>query len=413
MYKFRRLRALLQTLSVTTKSRRQPLLRWLWVGLGYAVAIGVALAEIFKTSHDWPVTWHDVLLRDEVARSFVLSAFVAFVSGCYMLMWLLSSGRLATRQMLPLPALAPALRQAARDCDTRVVSTAQPERPAQEYASDAALAATSVVVATPQLLTSSGWLAIGVFSAGMVPLAMVAMFLQSIVSTGFAPQPGLVGGASVVYTMLRLAGVFAPLVVIAFVYAGRYWVGWRAKVRGAHVTVSAQGLTIRDYATRWRRRYVAWRDVVSFVCFTYKDGYTHPRTVYLLDGGSQTFLWETPPDMRYDPAARRQRIAGQQAESARLVALVAAATRLPLLDISSVISAVAKIEPNPYTASEEPDPRDIELLEFVEGVSSPKTLKSLAPPLIRAEQWRRGLLSGLVGIAFVVGSVLFFGWLGQ
>ena len=60
--KFRRLRALLQALSVTAPSQRKVYLRWLWVLLGYAAVICVALAEIFKTSHDWPITWRDVAM---------------------------------------------------------------------------------------------------------------------------------------------------------------------------------------------------------------------------------------------------------------------------------------------------------------------------------------------------------------
>ena len=67
-----------------------------------------------------------------------------------------------------------------------------------------------------------------------------------------------------------------------------------------------------------------------------------PRTVYLLDAGHQTFLWETPPTMRYEKPALRLRIARQQAQSTQLLALTSAATRLPLLNISSIVGALAR-----------------------------------------------------------------------
>ncbi|HEY7976113.1 MAG TPA: hypothetical protein VID72_12270 [Ktedonobacterales bacterium] len=413
MYKFRRLRALIQMLSVTTMTRRRVFLRWLWVVLGYAVAISVALADIFRTSHDWPITWHDMLLLDKAARSFLLASFIAFVSGYYMLTWMLFSSRLATKQMLPSPDMAHALRKAAQNRDARIVTVVQLEQSPSGDASDSALAPTSVHVASPQLLTRSVWLAIAVCAAGLIPLTFIIFLFWSITWAFASQTPDPAGGATFIYTMLRFAGMFAPLLVIAFVNTRRYWIGWRTRVRAADVTISALGLTIRDCATLWRRRFIAWDDAVSFVCFTYKDGYAHPRTVYLLDSGVQTLLWEMPPDMRYDPPARRKLIADQQAQSARLVALIATATKLPLLDITGVIGALAKVEPNPYTTSEAPDSRDVELLEFVEGVSSPKALNTLSPPPTRTEQWHRLLLSGLVGFAFIAGSVLFFGGLGQ
>lgn len=92
--------------------------------------------------------------------------------------------------------------------------------------------------------------------------------------------------------------------------------------------------------------------------------------MYLLDAGDQTFLWESPPDMRYEAPARRARLAEQQASAARLLAWVNEATGLPLLNISGVVSVLAKIEPDPHSTSEEPDPRDTALLDFIEGGAS-------------------------------------------
>lgn len=81
MYSFKQLRALLLALSVTRPSRRQIVFRWLWVILGYVVAISFALAQVFTTSHDWPISWNDIARRDLVARSFLLSSYVALVTG--------------------------------------------------------------------------------------------------------------------------------------------------------------------------------------------------------------------------------------------------------------------------------------------------------------------------------------------
>ncbi len=348
-------------------------MRWALRILGPAVSICFALALIFRTSRDWPITWHDVAARDEIARSFLLSSFMWLAFGLYMVTALSFVLRGASARMLPPPAIGPALRKAMRARDPRVVTVEQIERPVQESAAEGAsvLPVSMLTVAAPELLTRPFVLALAVFATGMLALAFTSLLLWFGLSMLNEPSDvaDVGSGAEIVYTFLWLAGTFAPLALLALVSAWRFWIRWRARVRGADVAISAEGLTIRDQATLWRRRLVPWCDVTSLAQFTYNDIALRAHAVYLLDAGDQTFLWESPPDMRYAAPARRARIAKQQASAARLLARVSEVTGLPLLNISGVVSAVAKIEPDPYSMSDEPDPGDTALLDFIEGVT--------------------------------------------
>ncbi len=391
MYKFARLRALLWSLSVTPASRSKALMRWALKVLGPAVSICFALALVFKTSHDWPITWHDIAARDEVARSFLLSSFVWLMYGLYFVTALSFGSRGASARLLPPPAIGPALRNALRDRDSRVGKVEQIEPPMQESAAEGVTVPpiSTLTVPAPELLTRPLALAFAVFAAGMLALAFASFFLWMGLSMLNAPSDMADGGigAEFIYTSLRFVGIFAPLALWALVSAWRFWIRWLAKVWGAEVAIIAEGLTIRDQATLWRRRFIAWRDVTSLARFTYNDSYVRPRSVYLLDAGDQTFLWESPPDMRYATPARRARIAEQQASAAQLLARVSEATGLPLLNISGVVSSVAKIDPDPYSTRDEPDPRDTALLDFIEGVTSGHSVDVASP---RPQQFRRG-----------------------
>ena len=407
MYKFKRLRALLTSLSATRPSEQQQFLQWLRVVLGYAVYVGAALAVLFRTPHDWPITWQDVIVHDEIARSFLLSCYLAFVSGYSMLYVVLAGVRLSSKRMLPLPDLAPALLKATRERDPRIVRVAQEERPQPGGADEAsALSNTTLKVASPEVLAGSLWMTLGLFAVGLIPLAFPVIILWSVVaawSSLATPEPN--AQAAGIYFIVRVTGIIAPLVVMGFLAVQRSWTLWRTRVHGAVVEIGAEGMAVRDYQTHWRRRFILWSDVVSLLRFTYTDAYIRPCTVYLLDTGSQTFLWESPADMRYVSQKRLARIAERQAQARRLLTAIEMATSLPLLDITSVISAVTKIDPDPYSTSEEPDAKDVELLEYVEGVTSPKALKSVAPPPTTAERWRRGLLSALACLVLVAAMI--------
>lgn len=378
MYKFARLRALLWSLAVRAPSRRKTLARWAFMSLGGgAVTVCFTLALIFRTPHDWPVAWSDIATGDEQARSFLLSSFVSLMSGLYFVSALTFGYRASTARLLPLPAVAPALRAALRARDPRIVRVEQIERPAHEHGSEGASAppVSTLTVPSPEPLTRPLWLALAMFAAAMLALAFTAYFLWAGLWVGLSMFDGPSGGdsapgASRVFTMLRFAGMVAPLALVALGSAWRLWIGWRARVRGALVELNAEGLAIQDQMTGWRRRFILWGDVVSLARFTYNDVYVRARTVYLLDAGDQTFLWESPPDARYATAGRRARIAASQARAAELLARVSEATGQPLLDITSVVGAVTKIEPQPHATCNEPDARDVALLEFIEGGAS-------------------------------------------
>ncbi len=385
MYKFARLRALLWSLSVTPTPRSKALIRWAVRIFGFALTICFALALLFRTSHDWPITWQDISMRDEVARSFLLSCFVWLTSGItIMTAILLGIGGGASR-IKPPPAIASALRKAMRDRDSRIAAAEQIEAPASESTTNAANPSLTsrVRVATPELMTRPLALALVVFAAGMLAVAFVGSTLWfGAMMLGEPPDTSdSISGAEMIYSLLREVGMFAPLALWALHSAWRLWVQWLAGVRGATVTLSADGLTVRDQATLWRRRFIPWRSVVSLARFTYNDAYVRPRIVYLLDAGDQTFLWESPPDMRYEAPARRARIAVRQASAAHLLERVRGATELPLLNISGIVSAVAKIEPDPHSRSSEPDPRDTALLDFIQSAASGRRIEAATAPL--------------------------------
>lgn len=364
-------------------------MRAVWTILGFGVSICFALALVFSTSHNWPITWQDVAARDEVARSFLLSGFVSLMSGLFAVSVVTYTATRASARMLPPPSIALALRKAVSARDPRVVSIEQVEHPAQGSAAEEANALTTSTfwVAAPELLTRPLALAVVVFAAGLIPLAITSNFLAFGIS-GLSDPPNPYGGpspAEQLSILLLFVGIFAPLALWALVSAWRFWIRWRAKVRGAEVAASAEGLTIRDQETLWRKRLIPWSEVVSLARFTYNDIYVQARTVYLLDAGNQTFLWESPPDMRYAASARRAQIAEQQANAARLLAHIAAVTGLPLLNISGVVSAVAKVDPDPYSTSDEPDPGDAAILDFLDGATStkPSQIATAAPTKTR------------------------------
>jgi hypothetical protein len=152
---------------------------------------------------------------------------------------------------------------------------------------------------------------------------------------------------------------------VILVTAWRYFIRWLAEVRGAEVTPSAEGLIVRDQMTLWRPRFIPWNAVVSLARFTYTNPEVRAGTIYLLDAGDQTFLWESPPEIRYESSARLARDVTQQMNAAQLQTLVTQASGQPLLNISGVMSAVIKLSINPNSGA--PTPKDAELFDFIEG----------------------------------------------
>ncbi len=320
MYKYRRLRALLRTLVAMPPTRLQVIRGWLVVVLGYAAAALFALSLIVHSSHDWPVTWHDVFTFDLVARAYLLGACAAFVSGCAFLLWIILLGRGASARMLPPPGLGLALRRAIRIHEPWV-APADPATPTAPQVDNSA--ATRLTVATSYLLTRPLWLAIVTLAGGalaLLPVVFFASFAFSMAGPPADPAYAMPDAVTGSYQLLWIAGIFAPLVVIAAAFAWRYWIGWRAGVRGVEIEVSPEGLAIRDHTTLWRGRFIRWSEIVSLARFTYNDDYVRPHTVYMLDADSQTLLWESPPDMRYEkrrPPRSHCRATGERRSVAR------------------------------------------------------------------------------------------------
>jgi hypothetical protein len=314
-------------------------------------------------------------------------------------------------RMLPPREIGPALRKAAQDRDARVVTVAvapQPTRGADVAGADT-LAAASFSVASPELLGKPLALALLTFAASLLALAICIMLVSLELGVYFAPTAdGPPSSASDIASILWVPSIFLTLAGFAFVGSWRLGVSWQTRIRGARVTLSAEGLAVRDHATLWRPRFIPWREVVSIVQFIYNDSYTRSHIVYLLDAGNQTFLWESPPDMRYVSPAILARVAARQESAARLLTYAAEATGLPLLNITGVVSEVAKIEPDPSNMSGEPDSRDVALLDFIEGVTSTKGAE--VAPSTTAEKWRKILVNVLVVIA--VGFAL-WAWYGS
>ncbi|HET9111537.1 MAG TPA: hypothetical protein VFN78_11985 [Ktedonobacterales bacterium] len=414
MYKFRRLRALLQALTVTKPGRPELVIRWSFIFLAYLVTLCFVLFQLLKTSHDWPVRWQDVSALDATGRSFLIGSYAALMTGVYSAAAMIYALKGASSRIVPPPALAEALRRAARDRAPRlgaVVQAALPDQTAPGAATEETgdVPEASLVVVTPELLTRPLPLVFAVTASGIVSLALIAG-LASFLPVEFAPQQIL--GATGVYLDLRFIGVLAGLGAFAFAFAWRMWHGRRVASRGIEVTSEADGLTVRVSGARKRQRFISWRDAQSLVRFAYNDYYVRPCTVYLLDAGSQTFLWESPPDMRYASPAQRAQLAAQRASAARLASLASAATGLPLFDISGVINSVAKLEPAViYTPPQdnEPSAEDMELLESIESIMDTKAGAPATPAPTMSAQWLRLLTSMLIGFATMVGAA----WLAQ
>jgi hypothetical protein len=167
------------------------------------------------------------------------------------------------------------------------------------------------------------------------------------------------------YANLAFASALTTFALLILVTAWRYFIRWLAEARGAVVTPSAEGLTVRDQMTRWRPRFIPWNAVVSLAGFTYTNPEARAGTIYLLDAGDQTFLWESLPEIRYESPIRLAHEATQRLNAAQLMRLVVRATGQPLLNISGVMIAVVKLSINPKRGA--PDPKDAELFDFIEG----------------------------------------------
>lgn len=408
MYDFRKLRALLLALLVTQPSRRQLVFRWLWVVLGYAAAIGFALAQAFTTPHDWPISWNDIARHDVVARSFLLSSYVALATGFYMVVAIKAGVDTVSMRTERSPSeVARTMRDAARARDPHVAPVSQVDLPTVGAASEdtGSISGRMLVLATPAPLTGSlSLVLVGIVLSGLSLLfgALFASTIPQSFVTGAYYDAEYAPNASDVYTTVRFIGIFVMLSALALMFAWRSWNRWRAKGRGATVITNTEGLTIRGPATRWRERFIPWRRVESLAQFTYRDAYTHTPTVYMLDAGNQTVLWESPPDTPYAASSLRAKVAEQQSNAAQLLAIISAATSLPLLDLTESVNTMEKSGWGNLAARASGSAKSSPLATA--GAGSGKFTITLKKGESRLEKWRRVLISllGLIAIVAVM-----------
>ncbi len=425
MYKLTRMRSLLLALLVTRPSGRLLIVRWLWTLLQCILAGGFVAALVLRTPSSRVFTWQDIHALDGTARGFLMTSYLSLAAGCY----LVASAANVVRGLylggnakrLPPSDMAPVLRRAVRTRDPRIAPIAQGEQPVQEAEPgdpNLFMDASSLVVSTPEPLTRPLVIVIvslaGSIISMLVTIWMVALAVSAIPRQSAIPpfSPDLPDDFFV-YTFLWIAGVFVTTSTLIFAFFCRTRNKWKARSRGVEVKATSEGLTIRGPQTHWRPRCIAWRKVRWLARFAYNDLYVRRRVAYILDAGDQTLLWESPPDMRYVSPSSRAKIAQRQASAAQLVALTAAATGLPLLDISGTVNAIARIEPeltaSTITVSESldliaidatPTAADVQMLEFLASAGAqaaaddgPVTQRALR--YAQLEQCRR-LLSGVL-----------------
>lgn len=405
-----RLRALLQALSVTQLSRRQRLRWWLWTVLQCMIAGSLVVALSLK-----PTAIQPAITYDETGRQFLLSyplaSFATLASAIYIVASFahFGSGMLAAGRARrgPPPDMALALRQATYARDPRIAPVAQGAQPTLDPALGSAYPNSSLAVAAPDLLAEPLLATIGMLALGIIPL-----WFADTLAPGFAQFPD--------HGSLWMIGILLMLSALAFAYARHCWNSWRAGSRGVPMTASAEGLAIRAPETLGGRRFIPWRSARSLARLTYSYSGSGAHTVYMLDAGDQTLLWECPPGMRYASPTRRAKIAQQQFHGAWLVALVATATGLPPLDISEIVHTITNLAPIDITASDDggivavevsPTAEDSALLEFLSSAGA-ETANSDAPsppptPGDRLEQWRRFLNALLFWFTSLLATIWF------
>lgn len=425
MYRFDRLLVLLRALSVARPSRRQLVLRWLWMLL-QCLPIGVFVVALARGApYDQPASWRDIFSFDASGRAFFISAYVSLAAGFYTAASFGDAGAAMVTTLRarigPPPGMALALRQAMRVRDSRVAPLTGIELPAPAATSgDAgAFLGPTLVVSAPETLLRLVLWDVMALVGGALALWGAVYFASDLLARLDDMSPD--------YLSLWLAGVLVMMSASAFTFVWRSWAYWQGRTLGVEVTPSAEGLTIRGPETLWSPRFIRWDAARSLARFTYKDDNTRAHTAYMLDADNQTLLWESPPDRRYAMPSRRAALVWRQASAARLVALATIATGLPLLDISEIVDEISGVQPDLSSASLDitlsddasviaitvkPSAEDVALLEFLysAGAEAEKDGDPAPPPPTtapRLEQWRR-LFGSLLNWGAAVAAAYFF-----
>lgn len=121
-------------------------------------------------------------------------------------------------------------------------------------------------------------------------------------------------------------------------------------------------------------------------------------------------LWESPSDTPYAASSHRARVGEQQSSAAQLVAIIIAATNLPLLDIAETVNVVAKSGSVGSAAS-------AGTAAIPSSLTSAGTRRGDFTILLkgesRPEKWRRMLISLLGLIAIVAVMIWLSGGVGH
>ena len=145
----------------------------------------------------------------------------------------------------------------------------------------------------------------------------------------------------ILFTVSQLSSsifwITMALLMIAF--GAIFWRFHHIARHGFTFTVDDEGLTVRRARGRPHERRILWSDARGFAQVIYYQHSALPQYAYILDGGSERFIWIAPA-IPAEGEKDHSGLAWEQRDSARrLVALVERHTSLPLLDISDAVNA--------------------------------------------------------------------------
>lgn len=240
---------------------------------------------------------------------------------------------------LAVPGKAPALREQLRD-EQLVPLAAQ--QPASLQGDDLPLAPTRIAPLKRWKASMAVSIVFGLFFL-LLGLGGIWGFTWMLTNpdAGFQPGPYL--------PLIEFIGllILANLLILFCCGLGIFFLiaAWRAP-RGASVIADDWGLLWRK--SGWGQQShaaLAWHDVQGFYLVTYQDKKNRSYQTYFLDGRESAFLWRLIPCST--PAIL--------AASERLASLIVARARLPLRDLSALLTSAVSQEPEPAPIAAQAD----------------------------------------------------------
>jgi len=242
-------------------------------------------------------------------------------------------------------ALALAMRRALAAGDAMMAPIM--EARTEEDGEDAAVAPTPAMLGAESLAVA---VPVPLIASLAAPIVLCGAGVLLLVAAGAGAQPALMALNVSLRQLLSARGAaiyliagWGVLIVTAFALL---IVGWRLsrhrtlQRRGATIEISPLGLAYRQPVWKKRQRQITWSDMRALGKFTFTDLRVRQHTVYFLDGGTHTLLWEEPPTERYASYHVQQTIAAQQEGARGLAALISRRTKLPARDLSETIQAL-------------------------------------------------------------------------